>query len=111
MNGKRAWISTNGNAIWWIASSGRWVIGTESAIGANLGGLFSDDPFDPDSDCPQQVSKWNVWTGTELVSSTSVLFECFKGNLKFWQTSKAPSKPVDRYSYIHMKPLIGLFMN
>ena len=87
MNGKRVWISTNGNAIWWIASSGRWVIGPESAIGANLGGLFSDDPFDPDSECPQHVSKWIVWNSNDKVwvTSSDVSFTCYQsiGILKF----------------------------
>ena len=82
VNGRKAWISDHGNAIWWISSFGRWVIGAVSDIGENLGGLFSDDPFDPDSDCPQQVSKWEVWSGTEFISSTGVSFECYTGNLK-----------------------------
>ena len=86
MNGKIAWISANGNAIWWTTSSGgEWVIGTASKIGENIGGLFSDDPFSPDSDCLQEVSKWNVYNGNEFISSTNVSFECFTGNLNFWQ--------------------------
>ena len=78
VNEKQAWISDSGNAIWWISSSGRWVIGSASGIGGNSGGLFSNDPSNPDSECPQQVSKWNVWNGNGFtgVDSTEVLFAC-----------------------------------
>ena len=79
VNGRKSWTSDN-NAIWWMSSLGKWVIGPASNIGENNGALFSDDPFDPDSDCPQQVSKWEVWTGTEFISSTGVSFECYTGN-------------------------------
>ena len=78
VNGKQAWISANGNAIWWISSSGKWVIGQASAIGSNVGGLFSDDPSNPDSGCPQNVTKWKVWNGDAFiqVDSKEVSFGC-----------------------------------
>ena len=87
VNGKQAWISANGNAIWWISSSGKWVIGQASAIGSNVGGLFSDDPSNPDSGCPQNVTKWKVWNGNAFiqVDSKEVSFGCpeLKGTLEF----------------------------
>ena len=78
VNGKQSWISNSGNAIWWISSSGQWAIGSASGIGGTIGGLFSNDPSNPDSECPQQVSKWNVWNGNGFtgVDSTEVLFTC-----------------------------------
>ena len=86
VNGKQTWISDNGNAIWWISSSGKWVIGTASAIGSNVGGLFSDDPSNPDSSCPQKVKKWKVWNGDAFiqVDSKEVSFGCpeLKGTLE-----------------------------
>ena len=81
VNGRKAWTSDD-NAIWWMSNFGEWVIGPASHIGEDFGGLFSNDPFDPDSDCPQQVSKWEVWTGTEWISSTGVSFECYTGKVK-----------------------------
>ena len=82
VNGKQSWTSVNGNAIWWSASVGEWVIGSASGIGGNIGGLFSNDPSDPDSNCPHQVSKWNVWNGNAKdfveVASSDVSFECYE---------------------------------
>ena len=82
VNGKQSWTSVNGNAIWRSASIAEWVIGTASGIGGNIGGLFSNDPSDPDSNCPQQVSKWNVYNGNAKdfveVASSDVSFECYE---------------------------------
>ena len=40
--------------------------------------LFSNDPSNPDSNCPQQVSKWIVYNGNEFVGvdSSDVSFGC-----------------------------------
>ena len=80
VNGYPAWESTTGNAIW--RSGSRWFFGT--SIGSRSSGIRSK--LGENSDCPDQISSWEVYKDGEWVDATSddVAFECyvFKGNIQ-----------------------------
>ena len=87
VNGKHAWISTSGNAIW--HSGSQWIFGSASDIGSGYAGISAND----DADCPQDVSSWNVWGGIDVgsveVPSSDVSFECYEfiGNDDFQKST------------------------
>ena len=78
MNGRPAWISTNGwYGIWWVPYYSGWIIGSASSIGGNSGGVFPGSSGG-DYDCPQSIVTWKYWDGSGFVEAAAgdVVLEC-----------------------------------
>ena len=78
MNGRPAWISTNGfYGIWWVPSYSGWIIGLASSIGGISGYVFPGSSGG-DYDCPQSTVTWIYYDGSEFVETAAkdVVFEC-----------------------------------
>jgi hypothetical protein len=75
-NEKQAWIEDDGsNALWHTGS--KWIFGSADDIGGGTGGIWADD----DSDCPQNVASWTIYTGldtSETAPSSDVSIGCFE---------------------------------
>ena len=78
MNGRPAWISTNGfYGIWWVPGYSGWIIGSASTIGGFSGGVFPGSSGG-DYDCPQSTVTWKYYDGSGFVEAAAgdVVLEC-----------------------------------
>ena len=76
VNGRSAWISSDGWYGIWFSLNGYWIIGSASEIGYPGGTLFSQGNWE--HDCPKDASVWEVWgdDGWQVTGSGDVVIEC-----------------------------------
>ena len=80
-NGQRYWISSEGNAIWYLTTN-LWVIGYSNHLGTTTVALYVSIK-DPNKECPHDnlQSNWWYYTENEFLEdvSNSVRIHCLKG--------------------------------
>ena len=79
MNGRPAWISTNGfYGIWWVPAYQGWIFGSASSIGGYFGGIFPVSDGE-NYDCPQSTVTWNYYddeSGFVDAAAGDIVLEC-----------------------------------
>ena len=81
-NGQRYWMSSEGNAIWYLTLYNCWAVGDSEDLGTTTVDLYVAIK-DPSKECPHGNlhSNWRYAKGNEFLEdvSNSVRIHCLKG--------------------------------
>ena len=86
VNGKTSWISSSNTALWYIATSVDWIIGSVDDLGTYTGGI-TPTGNQGISSCPYDVANddWEYWNNNVWIipDANDINVECLSGNDRF----------------------------